>query len=45
MTLGKAMLVEQVVERAGRVVWNDGECPLGGDGLTKMISVIGCVGP
>ena len=38
------MLVKRIFERAGRVVGNDGERSLGGDGLAQMIGVIGRIG-
>src|SRR5258705_5338932 len=44
MALGIEMLVERIFERTGRVVGNDGERPLGGDGVANVIGVIGRIG-
>src|SRR6267142_478373 len=44
MALGVEMLVERVFERAGRVVGDDGEGALGGDGVAQVIGIIGCIG-
>ena len=44
MALGIEMLVERIFERARRVVGDDGDRPLGGDGLAQVISVIGRIG-
>src|SRR5438445_11873143 len=44
MGLGLGVLVGWLFERTLRVVGDDGECALGGDGLTQVIGVIGRIG-
>ena len=44
MALGVEMFVERIFDRARRVVGDDGERALGGDGLAQVIGVIGCIG-
>ena len=41
MALGIQMLVERIFERTRRAVGDDGERPLGGDGLAQVIGVVG----
>ena len=39
MALGIEMLVERIFERTRRVIGDDGERPLGGDGLAQVIGI------
>jgi hypothetical protein len=41
MSLSIKMLVERIFECAGGVVGNDGDRPLGGDGLAQVIVAVG----